>query len=166
MTSIQYVIGDATHPIGSGRKIIAHCCNDIGAWGAGFVLALSRRWREPERNYRQWFSQLGRVVTLPLGAVQFVQVESDISVANIIGQTGIGGRSSNLPPIRYHALGAGLAEISHKACCDCASVHMPRMGSGLAGGDWDVIELLVQETLCAADVDVYVYDLPREAVAA
>jgi hypothetical protein len=43
---------------------------------------------------------------------------------------------------------------------------MPRMGAGLAGGDWEVIELLIQETLCASDVAVYVYDLPREAMAA
>jgi O-acetyl-ADP-ribose deacetylase (regulator of RNase III) len=166
MTPIQYVIGDATHPIGKGRKIIAHCCNDIGAWGAGFVLAISRRWREPEHQYREWFNKMGKVVTLPLGAVQFVEVERGLSVANIIGQTGLGGRSYGLPPIRYHALGAGLAEIAHKACCDCSSVHMPRMGAGLAGGDWEVIELLIQETLCASDVAVYVYDLPREAMAA
>jgi hypothetical protein len=40
---IQYIAGDATAPIGDGNKIIAHVCNDIGAWGAGFVLAISKR---------------------------------------------------------------------------------------------------------------------------
>ncbi|MEV6001124.1 Appr-1-p processing protein, partial [Streptomyces griseomycini] len=27
-----------------GVKVIAHVCNDIGGWGKGFVLAVSRRW--------------------------------------------------------------------------------------------------------------------------
>jgi O-acetyl-ADP-ribose deacetylase (regulator of RNase III) len=54
MTSIHYVRGDATRPQGEGTKIIVHCCNTVGAWGRGFVLALSRRWLSPERAYRLW----------------------------------------------------------------------------------------------------------------
>lgn len=50
---IQYITGDATDPTGGGNKIIAHVCNDIGAWGAGFVLAISRRWPQPEAEYRK-----------------------------------------------------------------------------------------------------------------
>src|SRR4029077_8760714 len=29
-------------------------CNDAGGWGKGFVIAVSRRWPEPERRYRAW----------------------------------------------------------------------------------------------------------------
>ena len=54
MPEITFVRGDATTPSGKGPKIIAHVCNDIGGWGKGFVLALSRRWPEPERAYRAW----------------------------------------------------------------------------------------------------------------
>jgi len=35
---ITYLVGDATQPQGEGVKVIAHICNDIGAWGAGFVI--------------------------------------------------------------------------------------------------------------------------------
>ncbi len=34
--------------------MVAHVCNDIGGWGKGFVLAVSRRWPEPEAAYRAW----------------------------------------------------------------------------------------------------------------
>jgi len=44
---IAYVMGDATAPKADGPKIIVHVCNDVGAWGRGFVVALSRRWPEP-----------------------------------------------------------------------------------------------------------------------
>lgn len=51
---ISYVIGDATDPPRDRPGIIAHVCNDIGAWGKGFVLALSRRWKQPEQDFRAW----------------------------------------------------------------------------------------------------------------
>lgn len=55
---IQYTTGDATQPLADGAKIICHVCNDIGGWGAGFVVALSRKWSEPERAYRIGSSSL------------------------------------------------------------------------------------------------------------
>jgi hypothetical protein len=49
------VVGDATAPAGSGPRVIVHVCNDVGKWGRGFVLALSRKWAEPERRERAWY---------------------------------------------------------------------------------------------------------------
>lgn len=49
---IKYIIGDATEPQGEGNKIIVHCCNNIGGWGAGFVLSLSKKWLEPGSKER------------------------------------------------------------------------------------------------------------------
>jgi hypothetical protein len=40
-----------------------------------------------------------------------------------------------------------------------ATVHMPRIGCGLAGGTWDRIEPLIQNRLIAAGVHVTPYDL-------
>ena len=57
MATIRYLKGDATCPQAKGVKIICHVCNDIGGWGKGFVLALSRRWEQPESEYRAWYAQ-------------------------------------------------------------------------------------------------------------
>ena len=54
MLDLQIVQGDATSPPGEGVKIIAHVCNDVGGWGKGFVVAVSKRWPDPEREYRSW----------------------------------------------------------------------------------------------------------------
>ena len=51
---INYLKGDATAPSVRGNKIIAHVCNDLGGWGKGFVLEISKRWEEPEIQYRAW----------------------------------------------------------------------------------------------------------------
>jgi hypothetical protein len=57
MIDIQYLKGDATCPQSAGVKIICHVCNDLGGWDKGFVLALSRRWPEPEEAYRTWYRE-------------------------------------------------------------------------------------------------------------
>ena len=77
---IEYVNGDATAPT-ARPAVIVHICNDIGAWGKGFVMALSARWRSPEAAYRAWVKEAGS--PLPLGDVQFVDVEPGLTVANL-----------------------------------------------------------------------------------
>jgi O-acetyl-ADP-ribose deacetylase (regulator of RNase III) len=156
MASIRYLRGDATCPQAKGVKLICHVCNDIGGWGKGFVLALSRRWDQPEAEYRAWHAQ-GRAGGFALGAVQFVQVEPYIWVANMLGQRGT-KRGSSGPPIRYDALASCLALVGAKAIELAASVHMPRIGCGLAGGDWAEVEPLIEEHLCGRGVAVTVYD--------
>jgi hypothetical protein len=42
---INYLKGDATNPLGPGKKALLHICNTTGTWGKGFVLALSKRWK-------------------------------------------------------------------------------------------------------------------------
>ena len=154
--SIRYVVGDATRPVDDGFKIIAHVCNDVGKWGAGFVLAVSKRWRAPEQRYREWFN----ADHPSLGAVQFVDVAPGIAVANMIGQHGI-RRQNGAAPIRYDAVRECLSKVRVYASEHAGSVHMPRIGCGLAGGTWDEIEPLIAESLSAHDVPVYVYDLQR-----
>lgn len=157
--NLTYQIGDATQPLGDGPRIIVHVCNDVGGWGKGFVVAVSKRWREPERRYRAWHRGEGDQ-PFNLGQVQFVQVEPEIWVANLIGQHGMGVRNG-VPPIRYEAIRDGLRVVASKAKELCASVHMPRIGCGLAGGKWEEVERIVREELIAAGVATAVYDLPQ-----
>ncbi|MBC7270697.1 MAG: Appr-1-p processing protein [Streptomyces sp.] len=156
MTGITYVRGDTTAPSVKGTKIIAHVCNDIGGWGKGFVVALSRRWPQPEAAYRAWHR--GRAANdFALGAVQVVRVEPYVWVANMIGQRGIRTGSKGIP-VRYEAIGTALGHLAGHAAALDASVHMPRIGCGLAGGKWSRVEPLVVERLVARGISVTVYD--------
>jgi O-acetyl-ADP-ribose deacetylase (regulator of RNase III) len=156
MGTITYLKGDATCPQAKGNRIIAHVCNDVGGWGKGFVLAISRRWPEPEAEYRKWYAS-GKDGGFALGETQFVQVEPYVWVANMVAQRGIKTGSSG-PPIRYEAVAACLEKVAEKAVELSASVHMPRIGCGLAGGDWSRIEPLIEEHLCGRGVAATVYD--------
>ncbi|MEU6845858.1 macro domain-containing protein [Streptomyces sp. NPDC046716] len=156
MSEITYVPGDATAPSARGPRLIVHVCNDIGGWGKGFVLALSRRWPGPERAYRRWHRERA-TNDFGLGAVQLVQVDPHTWVANVVGQRGIrtGGKGV---PVRYDAIERGLAAVAGHAAGLGASVHMPRIGCGLAGGTWSRVEPLIAEQLVARGIPVTVYD--------
>jgi O-acetyl-ADP-ribose deacetylase (regulator of RNase III) len=157
---IHYLKGDATQPTVKGVKIIAHICNDMGAWGAGFVLALSKRWLQPELSYRRI-----RQADRKLGIVQLVNVGADadgkvIYVANMIAQHGVRPEIEDnvpVPPIRYDALATCLSKLRDDAIQYEATIHMPRIGCGLAGGDWTMVEKIINDSL--PDIDMYVYDL-------
>ncbi|WP_412076980.1 macro domain-containing protein [Streptomyces xanthophaeus] len=156
MKPLRIIAGDATSPQAKGPKIIAHVCNDLGGWGKGFVLAVSKRWSEPEAAYRAWHR--GRSGNdFGLGAVQLVRVQPDVWVANMVGQRGIRTGSGG-PPIRYDAVRRCLDALAGHALELGASVHMPRIGCGLAGGRWTRIEPLIADTLGARGVEVTVYD--------
>ncbi|WP_338702440.1 macro domain-containing protein [Streptomyces sp. Q6] len=159
MSEITYVRGDATVPWGKGPRLIVHVCNDIGGWGRGFVLALSRRWPEPEKAYRRWHRERA-ANDFGLGAVQFVRVEPHLWVANLIGQRGIRTGSQGAP-VRYEAIAEGLGAVAEQATALGASVHMPRIGCGLAGGTWERVEPLVVERVAARGIPVTVYDHDR-----
>ena len=157
MNTIKYLKGDATSPQANGIRIIAHISNDIGGWGKGFVLAISGRWPGPEKAYRLWHRERAKN-DFALGNIQVVQVEPYIYVANMIGQRGIKtGRSTGVP-VRYEAIEACLEKLVTEAKELNASVHMPRIGCGLSGGKWEKIEPLINNTLIANGIDVYVYD--------
>lgn len=153
---LHYTTGDATSPEGDAPKVIVHVCNDRGGWGKGFVVAISKRWKEPEAEYRRWHKE-GGDPPFELGQVQFVEVEPDLWIANMIGQHGMGVRRGQ-PPIRYEAVEEGLGRVAEFAEEQKASVHMPRIGCGLAGGTWEEIEPIIERTLVAAGVQVMVYD--------
>ncbi|MBX7227033.1 MAG: hypothetical protein K1X55_13450, partial [Chitinophagales bacterium] len=65
---------------------------------------------------------------------------------------------SGNPPIRYDAILSGLNKVGTFAIGKKASIHMPRIGCGLAGGKWEHIEPLILKSLIDLNIPVTVYD--------
>ena len=156
---IKYITGDATEPVVK-PCIIAHVCNDEGKWGKGFVLALSKKYPLAEEGYRAWFKNPNDFGLKPkLGHIQIVSVNKSIIVANMIAQKGI-APANGVPPIRYPELKKCLGSVHYQAHNNNLTIHMPRIGSRLAGGKWEIVEECINRT-CPL-MDVYVYTLPSE----
>lgn len=146
---ISYVKGDLfehvkTYP---GFRVIAHVCNNKGGWGAGFVLALSNFSAAPEKHYRE-------LDHYQLGVNHRVTLTPELHVYNMIAQDGFVSKDRPTA-LDYTALEYCLDDLGKFAAWLGMSVHMPKIGSGLAGGDWDRIEKLILDKLSGVPVIVY-----------
>jgi Zn-dependent peptidase ImmA (M78 family) len=154
---VTIIKGDATEPRGEGRRILAHVVNDKAVlWGAGFGLAVRKKWPHVQTAFREWATKTPDMFRL--GNVFMSEVDENVRAFQMICQHGYG--PSQKPRIRYSALQSCLERLVQVALEEGATVHMPRIGAGQAGGTWGLIGQLVDELLCARGVRVTVYDLP------
>lgn len=151
---ITYINGDAAYPNTEEPNIIhfiAHVCNNRGAWGAGFVLAVSKRWPAAEHSYRSVHKNsyeglvLGRNVTVFVGDNTFV--------VNMVAQDGFPCKENSFKAISYKALSSCLENLRcyiDDKLTDTgfyAHVHMPRIGCGIGGGDWEQVSAIIEREL-------------------
>ena len=156
---IKYVKGDLfDHLDGfSGYTIVPHIVNNLGIFGSGFVVPLSKHFPSCKKEYlKKWES-------FALGQVMLVKCKN-IYIAHMFAQDGISSKSvgqelnRTTKPIRYTALVKCLEEIqkivqNSKTPC---RIMAPKFGSLRAGGNWDLIEELINEIW--SDIDVTIYD--------
>jgi O-acetyl-ADP-ribose deacetylase (regulator of RNase III) len=167
---LHYVSGDASIPnrVPSTVTVIVHVVNNIFVWGKGFVLSLDKHYPAIKLQYFEYQRTLRKAKAVDyLGDCQLTY---DVSlstpykttvVANLFAQHGI--RSATNPrPLQYNALRTSLTNLKAELLRreDTFVIHMPRIGCGLAGGKWELVEPILMETVVPS-FDVYVYDLPN-----
>lgn len=157
---IYYAVGDATLPIAK-PAIIVHVVNDIGAWGAGFSGAIGRRFPWAARDYLGWDNRKLGLLLVSVSTRRNRTSKKKLVVGHLCAQHRVRSRT-NPKPIDLNALRNSLSKlrIYLSTALLTYSVHMPRIGCGLAGGTWDEVEPLVSQYL--SKYDVYVYDLPDD----
>jgi O-acetyl-ADP-ribose deacetylase (regulator of RNase III) len=154
-----YLVGDALSPRGTGNRLIVHVVNDRARhWKGAFANSLRARWPAAASAFTAWVDEDRR--HLRLGSVHMTHVDTDLWTAALVAQAGYGPAAK--PRVRYSALRAALAEVADWAVEHSASVHMPRIATGQAGGTWAVVRELVDSELCGRGVPVSVYDLPGQ----
>lgn len=157
---LTFIKGNALSPAGTDSKLLVQLVNDQAQiWGGGFAKQVRVKWPRAQREFRNW--SLNRD-SLRLGNIHAVPVENDLTLVSVVAQHGF-GKSLKGPRIRYDALFHSLTKVTELARHENASVHMPRIGAGEAGGAWTVIEGIIRETLVAGGVRVTIYDLPAKA---
>ena len=174
---LTFETGDATLPNVSSPYWILHGCNDIGAWGSGFVVALNKRFgvgkKSPCDEYMMWFDVDPENVfaTLPrLGDIQFVKINKNDAVLNMITQKGCGQvtylKEFVSIPFRYESFNECLlrvkilAEKYKSKHGTYPNLVSPRIGCGLAMAEWSKVEKIILEVFNTIDINWTVYDLP------
>ncbi|XP_030059898.1 chromodomain-helicase-DNA-binding protein 1-like isoform X2 [Microcaecilia unicolor] len=165
--SINYVIGDITHPrAGDEDAIIIHCVDDSGRWGrGGLFTALEGRSDQPRKIYEM----AGKMKDLVLGGVLLFPIDDKESrsqghdlLALIVAQHR--DRSNNLSGIKLVALEEGLKKIYLAAKKRNASIHLPRIGHATKGFNWYGTERLIRKYLASRGVPTFIYYYPRTMV--
>lgn len=166
---IYYVKGDLFQNVKSVSTdvIIPHVCNNIGAWGSGFVLPLAKNYPEAKEAYLKWYKGENWIGSseFAIGNTQIVAVDPGVFVANMVAQDGItkgsmGDRSRVVDrPLRYDSLVKCMIEVAEFALAIYPRmvIHCPKFGSGLAGGDWNFIEYLIEDIWNKSDIDTVIY---------
>jgi O-acetyl-ADP-ribose deacetylase (regulator of RNase III) len=137
---------DTTH------GVIAHGVNCRGAFGAGLAAQIARRFPEVRRAYLRKHRGEG----WHLGEAQYVLTAGGLVVVNMAIQDryGRGG-----PHVDYHALQRALGHTLGFCQARGAGLALPRIGCGLAGGDWATVKRIIGESVEGWDVEVEVYSL-------
>jgi len=148
MPKIIYQTGNV---VDAAQGILLHGCNAKGVMGSGVAAAVRKKWPGAYEVYRAqhdcgglllgdviWYTPPGRA---PL-------------IANGITQFGYGRDGRKY--VDYTAVRDVLRKVNTMAIAmEQSYVAMPRIGAGLGGGDWKIIEALIEKTLFSCRAVVY-----------
>lgn len=153
---LREIKGDVCQPYGPG--LIIQIVNDLGAYGAGVSGAIAKRWKKAEVEYKRWSQSKDK--DFKLGSVQFVYLDPDFEIANMVAQRGLRG-AGNPTPLQYDALAECLGKVSRYAKeNNHKRVHAPKgIGAGLAGGDWEKIKKMMIDGIVNEGLELVTYEL-------
>lgn len=156
--------------------VIVHGCNAQGAMGSGVALAIKNKWPVVYADYRAVFNAHG----LETGDVIYSDVASHpvtvstmdqtchrgsrLVVANAITQEFYKGCRQAGPItdvyVDYEAITKCFEDILEFFDANpglAQNIHMPMIGAGLGGGDWNTIEQRIHETLKDTYIHLYLW---------
>jgi len=144
---IEYIKGDLLQ---TEVRHLIHGCNARGAMGSGVAKAIRDKYPQAYQDYSDTYDNYG----LDLGSI-VVSVQDDGKVIhNAITQKDY-GRDPSRVYVSYWAIAEVFRKINQWGIKEIA---MPKIGSGLANGDWNVIEAIIENTMIDTKPFVYVLE--------
>jgi O-acetyl-ADP-ribose deacetylase (regulator of RNase III) len=121
------------------EKIIIHGCNAQGRMGAGVAKLIKQKYHPAYLSYREAYDTRG----LKLGDVVWASCD-DKTIGNAIIQE-FYGRDKRVY-VSYPSLRKCMNRINTSTIITSGDfIAMPKIGAGLAGGDWRTIEKIIEE---------------------
>ena len=139
---ITYFKGDV---LKSNEVAILHGCNCQGVMGAGIARQIKDQYPKVFNEYYKRFVTHG----LELGSVQYVAADNKLFI-NAMTQKNIG----NGRQVSYDAIEHCLQKVNSDFLG--STIAMPKIGAGLGGGNWEIIEKIIEVT--CPDIDVHVWE--------
>jgi|ERR1051325_9858451 O-acetyl-ADP-ribose deacetylase (regulator of RNase III) len=134
----------------SQEQFIAHGCNCSGGFGSGVAKEIATRYPHIKEGYLYKHQHRG----WKLGEIQLITVGDGTgrTIANCATQERY-GRPDEGPYVSYPAIRQVIRKLVEQWPNGFA---IPKIGAGLAGGNWDIIEKIINEESGLVEVRVYI----------
>lgn len=141
------------------NTIICHQVNCRGVMGAGIAKTVRDMFPDVYTEYKRKCDEAGPCKVRLLGEVQLCHTKAfnaNYIIANIFGQDGYGCDTRYTD---YDALRSALNTLAGMLIpASDFTIRIPHlMGCGLAGGDWDTVKDIINETLVKAGCKVEIW---------
>ena len=140
------------------EKYIVHGCNAQGGMGTGIALQIKQKYPEVFDVYRSAYEEHNQLF---LGDTIPAVAEDGKVVFNCITQDRY-GRNKSIVYVDYDAVRKCLIEVNNTIRDNNSirlnhhtEVAMPKIGCGLANGDWAVVEAIINEVMIDCQPIVY-----------
>lgn len=149
---IEYRNGDV---LASDVYVVAHGCNNKGVMGSGIAAQIKNQYPIVYERYNKIYNDIG----LEMGSYHPVVASENRMILNMITQGLYEKPINENEPKRFASYDA-IASCMTKAnknlsYYDFDEIAMPQIGAGLGGGNWDIIEAIIEA--CCTDIKPIVY---------
>lgn len=152
----KYIKGDL---LKTELSNIAHGVNCRGAMGSGVAKAILDVYPQVKEDYKRYYyfvTDLQNEEAL-LGSVQAVALPDGKTVHNCFTQFNFGYDGEKY--LSYEAVLSCFKKLKERAICNgMTQIAIPKIGCGLAGGSWEIVEALINEAT-GEELEVWVYEL-------
>ena len=139
-------------------KYIAHGVNCQNVMGSGVAKALYDKYPEVKKRYHEYCENMSVYKGVKgadlLGRVCSTTPSNGRVVFNMFTQEYYGYDGKRY--VNYAAIVKGFEKLVESKLC--FTLAIPKIGCGLAGGDWDIVEQLINDTV-GGKIEVWVYEL-------
>jgi len=154
---MKTIVGDLLENV-THDAIIVHGCNAQGVMGGGFALQVKNKYPKAYEGYREFLRRCETDFDMvrteqALGGVMTVGVGKNLHIANAITQDKFGTNSRHA---NYEAIAHAFELIALASDKLMLPIHYPMIGAGLAGGNWNIISTIIEETLIGYDHTLWV----------
>lgn len=128
--------------------IIVHGCNAQGVMGSGVALAVKKKYPDCFyaylREHEECTLVLGDIVwwNNDMDGQKNIPLQKMFFIANAITQQHYG---TDRRHVNYWAIANAFKEVMRQARTTKTVVHFPKIGAGLGGGDWNIIEQIIND---------------------
>ena len=153
---IEYRKGDLFSYVPGYHTILAHGVNCQGVMGSGVAKTFKEKYPRAFDDYIHFLKCFDNYGCAPIGEVCFTRVGNDLTLASMFTQEFYGKDGKKY--MSYEAFFNSFLQVADYFVE--STIVMPKIGAGLGGGDWEIIEGLINIILeNRPKVDVIVFEL-------